>query len=430
MTGRISLTLFLVLLTLAGGFAAKAEESKNFRYGLEGTNAVFTSEREALAGSTFRLAVKDGQLAKIKVELVDLYSHSSGTKRVIPLGSSPFSPEGLVSITEISSLYEPSKDFQYFDVSFRFSEDLDLDRPVLGGLSISLVPENPTGDQWSAQSSIVGTFAYLPATGINLEDYAPGLFLSELTIERVTPDYFPLNLLPDFPFVLNHGDVSLTYQLKNTGQIFLETSTDITVEQLGLFAPQEKQIFSDSVTAFLVPEQQSQEVIEISPTESQSQPLGIGLYRFTTTATGEIGGQITTSTSNQKLLVIFPWKQSLLSLVLLIVLRKRVFRAFALIRDYGAAIRDFRNSRRKEPKPSLGTLASRLLVRFEPKLRVQKESTQIAVQREVRPETGPPMTRPPVPASRYPHLSPGFARPEQRPLYPFWYQPPKNGNDN
>ena len=164
MIGRVSLTSFLILLAVAGSFPASAEESKNFRFGLEGTNAVFTSEREAIAGSTFRLAVKDGQLASIKVELVDIFSDSTGAKKAIPLGSSPFSPDGLVTFTEITSLYEPSEDFQYFDVSFRFSEDLVLDRPVLGGLSISLVPENPAGDQKGVQSSIVGTFAYLPAT--------------------------------------------------------------------------------------------------------------------------------------------------------------------------------------------------------------------------------------------------------------------------
>ena len=446
MIGRVSLTSFLILLAVAGSFPASAEESKNFRFGLEGTNAVFTSEREAIAGSTFRLAVKDGQLASIKVELVDIFSDSTGAKKAIPLGSSPFSPEGLVTFTEITSLYEPSADFQYFDVSFRFSEDLALDRPVLGGLSISLVPENPTGDQQVVQSSIVGTFAYLPATGINLEEYAPGLLLAGPTIERVTPDFFPLNLLPNFPFALNHGDVRLTYQLSNTGLIFLETSTDISVEQIGLFGQQDKQVFSSSVSAFLVPGQQSEEAIEISSAESESQLLGIGLYRFTTTATGEIGDQITTSTSNQQLLVIFPWKQSLLALVLLIVFRKRVFRAFGSIRDYGIAIRDFRNSRRKEPKPSLGTfasrilvrfqptkslrtLASRLLVRFQPKPRVKKEKV-LKAERKVRPATATPKTRPPVPVNRYPYSSAGSAGTEPRPLYPFWYQPPKKGSDN
>jgi hypothetical protein len=316
-----------------------------------------------------------------------------------------------------------------------------LDRPVLGGLSISLVPENPTGDQQVVQSSIVGTFAYLPATGINLEEYAPGLLLAGPTIERVTPDFFPLNLLPNFPFSLNHGDVRLTYQLSNTGLIFLETSTDIGVEKIGLFGQQDKQVFSSSVSAFLVPGQQSEEAVEISPTESESQLLGIGLYSFTTTATGEIGDQITTSTSNQPLLVIFPWKQSLLALMLLIVFRKRVFRAFGSIRDYGIAIRDFRNSRRKEPKSSLGTflsrflvrfqpttslrtLASRLLVRFQPKPRVKKEKV-LKAEREVSPATATPKTRPPVPVNRYPYSSPGSASTEPRPLYPFWYEPPK-----
>jgi hypothetical protein len=420
----------LILLAVAGGFPSSAEESKNFRYGLEGTNAVFTSEQEAVNGSTFRLAVKDGELASIKVELVDILTNSSGAKRAIPLGSSPFSPEGLVTYTEIFSLYEPGEDFQYFDVSFRFSEDLVLDRPVLGGLSISLVPENPAGDQKGVQSSIVGTFAYLPANGINLDEYAPSLTLTGPTIERVAPDFFPLNLLPNFPFALNHGDVQLKYQLSNTGKIFLETSTDISVEQVGLFGQQDKELFSDSVSAFLVPGQRSAEAIEVSPAESESQLLGIGLYRFTTTATGEMGDQITTSTSNQQLLVVFPWKQILLALVLLVVFRKRVFRAFGSLRDYGIAIRDFRNSRRKEPTTSLRTFASRILVRFQPKPKVEKEPTVIKAEREVRPEMATPKTRPPVPVTRNPYTSPGSASTEPRPLYPFWYQPPKKGSDN
>ena len=430
MIGRISFTSFLILLAVAGGFPSSAEESKNFRYGLEGTNAVFTSEQEAVNGSTFRLAVKDGELASIKVELVDILTNSSGAKRAIPLGSSPFSPEGLVTYTEIFSLYEPGEDFQYFDVSFRFSEDLVLDRPVLGGLSISLVPENPAGDQKGVQSSIVGTFAYLPANGINLDEYAPSLTLTGPTIERVAPDFFPLNLLPNFPFALNHGDVQLKYQLSNTGKIFLETSTDISVEQVGLFGQQDKELFSDSVSAFLVPGQLSAEAIEVSPAESESQLLGIGLYRFTTTATGEMGDQITTSTSNQQLLVVFPWKQILLALVLLVVFRKRVFRAFGSLRDYGIAIRDFRNSRRKEPTTSLRTFASRILVRFQPKPKVEKEPTVIKAEREVRPEMATPKTRPPVPVTRNPYTSPGSASTEPRPLYPFWYQPPKKGSDN
>jgi hypothetical protein len=179
-----------------------------------------------------------------------------------------------------------------------------------------------------------------------------------------------------------------------------------------------------------VPGQLSAEAIEVSPAESESQLLGIGLYRFITTATGEMGDQITTSTSNQQLLVVFPWKQTLLALVLLVVFRKRVFRAFGSLRDYVIAIRDFRNSRRKEPKTSLRTFASRILVRFQPKPKVEKEPTVIKAEREVRPEMATPKTRPTVPVIRNPYTSPGSASTEPRPLYPFWYQPPKKGSDN
>jgi hypothetical protein len=84
------------------------------------------------------------------------------------------------------------------------------------------------------KSSIVATFAYLPAGGINLEEYAPALSLQGPTIERRTPDFFPLNLFPNPPFALNHGDLKLSYELENTGKIFLETSTQVKVEKLSL----------------------------------------------------------------------------------------------------------------------------------------------------------------------------------------------------
>jgi hypothetical protein len=176
-----------------------AKEDDGFRYGIEGNNLVFTTMEEAKVGGSFRLAVKDGQRANISVELVDIISNSSGFKQSIPLNSNPFTPYGLVDFAKKYPIYQPSEEFQYFDIAIRFKNNIVLDRPVLGGLSISLVPENQSQDQVAVTSSIVATFAYLPAIGLDLKEYAPALSLAGLKIEKKTKDFFPLNLLPDPP---------------------------------------------------------------------------------------------------------------------------------------------------------------------------------------------------------------------------------------
>ena len=400
---------------LASTATAFAEEGKSFRYGIEGNNLVFKSPAEAISGGSVRLAVKGGQRATISVELVDVFSDESGTKRSIPLDSSPFSPKGLVQFKKSYPGYEPSEEFQYFDIEFNFKEDAVLDRPVLGGLSITLVPEAQSTEQTAVQSSIVATFAYLPASGINLEEYAPALSLQGPTIERRTTDYFPLNLLPNLPLVLNNGDLKLSYELENTGKIFLETSTQVKVEKLSLLGQLEAEVFIQTTEAFLVPGQKTQSTLEIAPPDVANAELAIGIYRFTTTATGEIGDAIETSTSNQQTLIIFPWKQSLLAIFLLVLLRKRIAKAFNWLLGYAKALRDFRYKNDPITNP------------------VSKPSLEAKPERQSSlPVAEPPKTTtPPAPAAsayntdKIRSQQPGRGGSQTRPLYPFWYEPPK-----
>jgi hypothetical protein len=300
-----------------------------------------------------------------------MVSNASGFKQSIPLNSSPFTPNGLVEFTNSYPAYRPSGEFQYFDIFLKFKENIVLDRPVLGGLSISFVPEKQSEQESKVTSSIVATFAYLPATGLDLDTYAPALELLGPTINRKAPDFFPLNLLPDFTFLLNRGDVRLGYQLENSGQIFLQTTTQVMVETVGLFGQKDEKLFEQSDEAFLVPGQQTQENVDTSPLDSEKQFLGIGVYRFTVAATGQMGDQIETSTSNQKVLVIFPWKQTLLALGLLIIFRRRIGRAFNWFVGYAKALRDFRYN--AEAKPNLG-LETQSLPELEPKAVVKKKA--------------------------------------------------------
>jgi len=344
-----------------------------------------------------------------------VFSTATGTKRSIPLGSSPFSADGLVKFKKKHPLYEPSEDFQYFDISFRFKEDVALDRPVLGGLSISLVPENLAGEETTVQSSIVATFAYLP-TGLNMDGYVPALALTGPKIERKDPDFFPLNLLPDLPFLQNHGDLIFGYELTNTGEIFLETLTEVNVEQVGLFGQQDESIFSQSKEAFLVPDQLSQETIDVSSGQAENQALGFGVYRFTLTSTGQLGDVIETSVESQQILMVFPWKQGLFAFGLIVVFRRRISRAFSWVFAYGRALKDFRYTR--DPKSEV---SSKPNLAPSPRLGVVANDPTTSTNQAARP---PAPTSTATPTASIPSAT------GARPLYPFWYEPPKKSGDN
>jgi hypothetical protein len=405
-----------------------------------GNNAIFKTQQEAVAGSSFRLAVRHGSPARIKVELVDIFANASGGKQSIPLGSSPFSPEGIVIYKTKYKLYKPSEEFQYFDIEFRFDENAQLGSPVMGGLNISLEAETENSETVQVKSSIIATFAYLPAGGINLEEYAPALSLQGPTIERRTPDFFPLNLFPNPPFALNHGDLKLSYELENAGKIFLETSTQVKVEKLSLLGQLEAEVFTKTTEAFLVPGQKTQPTVEIVPPDIANAELAIGIYRFTTTATGEIGNLIETSTSNQQTLIIFPWKQSLLAILLVVLFRRRIASAFNWLLGYAKALRDFRYQ--TDPSPALtagptmtpippvgtesrATPASRVATGnnqiTDPKPEMSSTQKLTAPKPTIKPlrEIATPTPKPPMPRTS-----------ETRPLYPFWYEPPKKDNNS
>jgi hypothetical protein len=219
------------------------------------------------------------------------------------------------------------------------------------------VPEEKSDKKVTFGSSIVATFAYMPAGSLNMNEYTPELSLSMPRIERVSPDFFPLNMIPDLPLFRNHGDLQVDYELSNSGNIFLETEAELTVQQLNFFGQPEVLRFSNSTTAFLVPGQMTKNTVEIESIDSEKKNLSMGIYQFTKSVQGQIGDQIKTSVSNQQTLIIFPWKQSLMGLILLLALRKRIAKALTELWSYIQAFKEFRSSRKtrveNEPKPEI-----------------------------------------------------------------------------
>lgn len=326
----------LFILSASSISSAAGDVDDNFRSGLIGNNKIFTSETEALTGSSFQLSVQGGVPARIKVELVDIFADETGTKQPLPLAASPFTPFGLVDFPEIAGNYQPTAQFQVFDIPFRFINIADLDRPVLGGLRITLVPlaESKVGIQLT--SAIVATFAYYP---IGAQDeisnsIRPKLDITSITFSRLVRDLVPFNLIPDLPLLFNKSPQSIQIVVRNVGNIFLNIDIELVVVDPRFFGrgSDTELIGIDSESIMLVPSQIGTQTLQLDNTDSaDNQEIdifpGIGIYKVITTTTGSLGAKQLTSATTTNWVVIFPWKYLLAGLILLFLLWRKFNRS-------------------------------------------------------------------------------------------------------
>lgn len=312
---------------LLGAFPTVASQDEPFRFGLENNNPVFLSRLEAVKGGSFRFLIKGGTGATIVAELVDIYSGDSGVKTSIPLGSSKFSPKGLITFDNVIAEYRPSSEFQYFDIPFRFTEDQNFDRPVLGGVKISVQTQEANAEGFKVESSVVGTFSYFPV-GAKLS-YSPAVELSQPLILGMGEEFPPFGLIPDFPFLINDGKFTVDYQIENTGDIFLEETSDVVLSGPSFFGngPGEKAFSFSSKKAFLVPNQIATNVVTVGQKvddEIVIESLPFGVYTLTTSVSGALGSENKVEDSSTQVIVVFPWKYTLFALILLAAFRKRI----------------------------------------------------------------------------------------------------------
>jgi hypothetical protein len=349
------------IVALLSAFPSVASNDEPFRYGLENNNPVFLSREEANKGTSFRLLVKGGTRATIVAELVDLYSDGSGSKKTLPLGSSKFSPKGLISFDTVIAEYLPSEEFQYFDVPFRFTEGINTVNPVLGGMRISVVTEEPETEGFKVQSSIVGTFAYFP-TGTKLA-YAPALELSQPLVSGMGAEIPPFGMIPDFPFLLNDGKFTVEYLYENTGDIFLETTSDVVLSGPSfLWQSTDQEAFRySSDKAFVVPNQVATNQLAVAQKvddEVVVESLPYGVYTLTTSVSGALGSENEVEDSVSQVVVIFPWKYTLFVLILLVAFRKQIKSAAIAAWDLNQSWREFRRTyKMRTPDPEKATRA-------------------------------------------------------------------------
>jgi len=328
--------------------SAQADEDTNFRVGLVNKNQVFSNAAEATSGGVIRLSVSNGRDATVKVELVDIFANSEGVKQAVPLGSTPFSPENLVSYKVLKPNYKPNGETQFIDVSYSFNEAEKIDRPVIGGLKISLVTSNEESGEakgFSVKSAIVATFTYFPI-GSTSGDFALDALLNvqRIDVESVRPESLIYALMPDLPRLFNDGPIRASISLINSGNIFLQTRSEISVDQLKIFSGfNREELFRDKLEELLlVPGQvgsgQKLLVNKIVGSEKVADALpGIGIFQIKVKTSGTIGSDVLAELNEGVWFVIFPWKPFflifLLFIVILIVQKQRLSNFPFAVRD-------------------------------------------------------------------------------------------------
>lgn len=341
------------LLAIPAPLIASAEDSNQFRYGLDNNNQVFYSREDAEAGGSFRLAVSGGVPANLELSLVDIYADRSGSKTILPLGSTQFSPEGFISFEKTVMSYQPSSEFQFFEIPFKFKGEFDFSKPILGGLKISLVTGNPSTTGVKVESSVVGTFSFFPS-GYKL-DFNPSIKVSASYLARTQTDIFPFGLVPDFPVLFNGGGLVANYKTENTGDVFLESTSEVVVKGPWWFGwPVEGRYSYSGPTTFLVPNQVASEetpIVERLANGQDLDPIGLGVYEVTTKVKGALGRDVAVQDSTSNLIIVFPWKPIFFGLLLVLVFWRRIVIA---VRKTWSVLQNFRefNSQKEREKQS------------------------------------------------------------------------------
>jgi hypothetical protein len=327
----------------------QADEETNFRVGLVNNNQVFSNPAEATSGGVIRLSVSNGRDATVKVELVDIFANSQGLKQEVPLNSTPFSPANLVNYEVLQPNYQPNGEKQLIDISYSFIDAENINRPVIGGLKISLeTPNEDSGEPegLTLNSSIVATFSYYPI-GSTSGDFELDALLNvqSIDLESVTTESLIYSLMPDLPRLFNDGPIRASVSVINNGNIFLQTKTEISVERLKIFSGfNREELFKDNlVELLLVPGQvgsgQTLFVNQIVGSEKVTDALpGIGIFQIKLNATGTIGGDVLAQLNEGVWFVIFPWKPFflifLVFILILVVQKQRLKNPFLAVKDY------------------------------------------------------------------------------------------------
>jgi len=297
---------------------AQAEQINSYSLGI--SKPIIINETEALRdGVIFKLRIQGDSPGKIVAEIVDIYVDSNNVKRSLPLGQTPYTPKGFVTIEQNEIDYVPSDEFQNIEIKLNFENIKDLDRSLMGGLKVAAYTDEELSrsdpiEGISVQVNALGTFSYLPAGVVGIES---DLSLLKSKFDYARDEFILYKLLPDLSFLLNSNKILQNYQVKNEGNIALSATSNINIYKLRLnpFNREARELVFDyqSEPRVLLPSESDINSVPLayvdSSTEIRYPALDpIGIYRVETLVEGRVIRDLLSSTNTDKVLIIFPWK--------------------------------------------------------------------------------------------------------------------------
>lgn len=282
---------------------------------------MFTTAEDAGEGGSVTLSVSGGTHARVIVELVDLFADESGVRRQLPLGTNPYSPEGLVRFPAVAGEYIPNGERQQFEIPFSFQGHDAIDRPVLGGLRIRLEPaaiasggrmDRGSDRTMTLASAIVATFAYIPlGSSVADADIRPGLSLGR--IEGLPRVAFTSRSIP------------MSAEVRNIGNIFLEVATELIVRDARVPDGHPRRILGSTgpTSALLVPNQTTLVNAELFTVASLDAPPGawsrMRLLEVEVGTTGSLDGAFEVGDRTVRTILVVP-SELVWTIILLMIL--------------------------------------------------------------------------------------------------------------
>lgn len=324
-----SLAVYFALIACNFLLASAAHGDSPLRVGLGSyTSSTFeVSDLSAVNSVEFRLT--DGAPGKIVFDLVDIYIDKNGSRRLSPLGSTPYSPEGLIEILTKDLPYQPTEEVQTISVEFKFSEQVDVDSPLIGGIRLRVESDNAPSKENSGitvQAAVVNVVSYLP-TGYSVSDltsYQTNLEILNFDLFLSKQESMIYRFLPNFSFLLNSKNLGVNFRFINSGEFFLSTNNVITLKKIQLLRPDQAEVIFTNKTSksLLMPGEvvDKSVLFEIDATAQQRKFNAIqqyGFYDLELNTTGSLAGTDVVEKSESKRFLVFPWKIIFMTLFLL-----------------------------------------------------------------------------------------------------------------
>jgi hypothetical protein len=247
--------------------------------------------------------------------------------------------------------YVSTGQLQTFAIPIRFVGLDSINRPVLGGLKISLIQPSSEAGELVLSSSIVATFAYLPS-GKLANDYNPKVEITSVKLASTAGDPFPWSLIPNLPNVFSTLDLMVLVSTANSGDIFLSSQPRVSITPANILGQPAgaKVPLMEGRKLLLLPGQTSEEIILFEDSEDPASEagavFGIGLYILEVEVAGQLDENLLAQDNKASMLLIFPWKPTIVVMVLIFLGRR------FLLRRYNSALAMVRKSLSRLLSPS------------------------------------------------------------------------------